>query len=121
MHTLIALKIHRNPLLLRRAKATLMRWRTQGYLAERLQQWEQILYLDPNRVASLISEISERGVELRKGSPFAGFLTQRERSRIYAAFRINTPLTLRIRFAASKQLWATKRKSQKRDQKLIAA
>ena len=123
MHAVIALKIMRNPLLLRKAKANLARWReTRQETSSWTRQWEKILELPVSKIAALISEISERGVRLRQNAPFPGILTKKERSRIYAAFVVKTPAVTgtRVRLASGKKLLAMKRKSQARDRALVA-
>jgi hypothetical protein len=89
MHVVIAEKILRNPGLLEGARRNLQRWR--AHYAEEwpdgLRQWDLILTRPFSQIASIMTELSERGAQLRQSSPFAGFLSPRERRRIHEAFR----------------------------------
>ena len=88
MHCLIARKIDERPALLRVARQNLRRWKRRAgrekpsYLGE----WATLLEKPWPEVASVITELSERGARLRQSSPFAGVLTPAERRRIYEAF-----------------------------------
>ena len=89
MHCLAVLKIQADPSLLEIPRRNVARWKrssTQGipgYLAE----WEEILERPWPEIASLVTSLSSRAVELRQSSPFAGVLDVQERKRIYDAFR----------------------------------
>jgi hypothetical protein len=68
------------------ASRRLRRWREEGRIHPRwADEWERILALPLPRIARAIGADSERGVELRQSSPFAGALTQQERRRVLRA------------------------------------
>jgi hypothetical protein len=88
MHAVVAQKLSRDPSLLKKARANLVRWSAgKRELPRWTHEWRTILKGDWTEVAALITEQSERAVRLRKSSPMAGLLTPQERSRILAAFR----------------------------------
>lgn len=89
MHAVIARKIERDPKLLEIARRNVERWSAQRN-NERpawLDEWRELLNQPWENIAALITELSENGARLRQSSPFAGILTNQERSRIYEAFR----------------------------------
>jgi hypothetical protein len=55
-----------------------------------LQEWEQILDYDMDRIAALLSERSERASRLRQSSPFTGILTESERMAVYESYATRT-------------------------------
>jgi len=52
-----------------------------------LEEWEQLLNGPIDQLLEMITSRSDRGNELRQNSPFAGVLSERERSRVLASFR----------------------------------
>ncbi len=75
---------------IRQARASLRRLQAvhpRGVAAQRLEEWEQLLNGPTDELLEVITSRSDRGNELRQNSPFAGVLTERERSRILESFR----------------------------------
>lgn len=89
MHCLAAQKIMLDPALLDRVRGTLDAWRARyGDESPRaLEEWALILCRPWPQIAALITDSGERATRLRQSTPFAGVLSERERERIYAAFR----------------------------------
>lgn len=89
MHVMIAEKIFRKPSLLEGVRRNLERWKAHyaEALPDGLREWEHILTRPFPEIASIMTELSERGAQLRQSSPFAGILSSRERRRIHGAFR----------------------------------
>ena len=89
MHCLAAQKVERKPALLKVVRRTLAAWRSR-YAAEMpraLDEWNAILKRSWPEIASFITDPGERATRLRQSTPFAGVLSERERERVYAAFR----------------------------------
>jgi len=89
MHTVIAQRIERDPVLLQVAHDNLQRWagQRQGRLPPALAEWRAILARPWPEIAALLSEQSESAIRLRQSSPFAGILKPAERRRIHDAIR----------------------------------
>ena len=89
LHTKIAWKISEDPSLLDKARENLARWRAR-YEPDRMplaiEEWEQILTLDWQKVAAFLIAVTEDAIRLRSSSPFTGILTEEERLRIFEAF-----------------------------------
>ena len=89
MHCRAAQKIMLDPGLLDRVRDTLNSWRARyGNESPRaLEEWALILRRPWPQIAAFITDPGERATRLRQSTPFAGVLSERERERIYAAFR----------------------------------
>lgn len=89
MHCRIVQKISRDPSLLEKAKANLLRWssKNDGPNPRYLKEWQEILEKPWPAIAEMMTSMSENATRLRSSSPFAGMLTETEREQIYAAFR----------------------------------
>lgn len=89
MHALIVRKIDANPALLDVARDNLARWARQREGAEPawLTEWQALLRQRWPVIAALLTEQSENAIRLRQSTPFAGVLSDQERTRIYDAFR----------------------------------
>jgi hypothetical protein len=89
MHAVIARKIERDPTLLAIAHRNMERWsgRWKDGPPAWLKEWQEVLKQPWQRIAAIITEPSEHGARVRQSSPFAGVLTNKERWRIYEAFR----------------------------------
>ena len=89
MHCMIAQKIEKHRELLIVARQNLANWSNKsiGKKPEYLKEWEGILDKPWPEIAELITSMSDEGTRLRSSSPFAGILDDKERKRIYAAFR----------------------------------
>ena len=89
MHCKIVQKITRNPSLLEKAKANLLRWSAKKNQPNPryLREWQEILDKPWPTIAEMMTSMSENATRLRSSSPFAGVLTEKEREQIYAAFR----------------------------------
>jgi hypothetical protein len=91
MHRLIADKVRANPALLDDARANLRRAREmEGSPSLTLAEWEDILRGDAARVAEFLADPSERATRLRQSSPFAGVLSEAERTAIYESYSTRT-------------------------------
>ena len=89
MHCKIVQKISRDPRLLEKAKANLSRWsaKIEGPEPSYLKDWQEILEKPWPAIAEMMTNMSEDATRLRSSSPFAGFLSEKEREQIYAVFR----------------------------------
>jgi hypothetical protein len=89
MHCKMVQKIAREPGLLEKAKANLVRWsaKNSGPKSRYLKEWQEILEKPWPAIAETMTSMSEDATRLRSSSPFAGVLTEKEREQIYAAFR----------------------------------
>lgn len=85
LHRLVAEKIRAEPARFERARATLARFRrivdvrSQPYM----RAWQQVFEEGIEAVLALATEDSERGAAMRQSSPFAGVLTDEERSAFF--------------------------------------
>ena len=91
LHQAVARRLLFDPVsTIRQARASLRRLQAvhpRGVAAQRLEEWEQLLNGPTDELLEVITSRSDRGNELRQNSPFAGVLTERERSRILESFR----------------------------------
>ena len=89
MHCKIVQKISRDPGLLEKARANLLRWsaKTGSPKPRYLREWQEILEKPWPAIAEMMTSMSEDATRLRSSSPFAGILNEEERDQIYAAFR----------------------------------
>ena len=88
MHRLVARKLLADPALLDKARKYLQRWQKDGDPSQARAEWAAILSGTAEQVAEFLGDTSERATRLRQSSPFAGFLTEDERSAIYAHYRM---------------------------------
>jgi hypothetical protein len=88
MHCLIAKRLRANPALIDYARRTLGRWKAQAAkpFPTVLSEWDQILKSSLEEIASFVVGTHEDATRLRQSSPFTGFLTPEERTKIYEAF-----------------------------------
>lgn len=77
----IAIKIRRNPRLMRIPYANLRRWRKANrWLAAFHREWLKILATNPwQRVLEILTQDNDEGQRLRQGDPFVGILTEKQR------------------------------------------
>ena len=89
LHRLVAEKVRRDPALLDKAKENLVRWRLTGCENSRpyLDEWERLVNLGIDACLAVATEDSERATALRQSSPFAGILTNDERSAFFRKWR----------------------------------
>jgi hypothetical protein len=89
LHSVIAIRIDRDPRLLAKARTNLRRWRARFREKPELwwQEWNLLLRRPWSEVRATLSDNSEQATRLRQSSPFVGILTAPERRRIYDAFR----------------------------------
>lgn len=81
-HRVVARRLDQR--LIQTARDRLERWRSEGRIDPRYAlAWEQILSESPARIARLIVEDSQRMLDLRQSSPFAGVLSEPERRALY--------------------------------------
>lgn len=64
----------------------LQRAHPRGRAAHVLGEWEQLLDGPVEAVAEVLTSKDQRSVELRQSSPFAGLLSERERTAVLTAF-----------------------------------
>ena len=87
----IAARLRDDPGLMEVARANLRRWLARGddYSAgarRALEEWQRLLERAPlEELLSVLTDPSEKGVQRRQSSPFAGILTEGERMAIYDA------------------------------------
>jgi hypothetical protein len=87
LHCLIARKLLVNAALVVRARDILTSWRpAPDTNPSHIDEWERILEASTEEIACFLASMSEDAARLRQLSPFAGFVTPEERSRIYGAF-----------------------------------
>ncbi|MEO5704319.1 MAG: hypothetical protein ABIZ52_08560 [Candidatus Limnocylindrales bacterium] len=73
---------------LARARANVRHMRSaHGSRTPWLDRWEAILQQGPDHVMRALVAETEESADLRQSSPFAGVLTDRQRSHALAAFR----------------------------------
>ena len=75
---------------IRRARSNLQRLKAthpRGLAVQRLEEWGQLLDGPIDELLEAMTSRSERGIELRQNSPFAGILSERERGRVLDNFR----------------------------------
>src|SRR5438552_5653680 len=79
----IAAKLSQHPELIDRARATLRRWMTtcSPRAASTLQEWLVALDGPLEAVIALLTSTDEHATRLRQSNPFAGVLSQQERTR----------------------------------------
>jgi hypothetical protein len=75
-----------NPEVVQTARDRLRRWQAEERIDPRYaREWEQILTESPARIARLIAADSQRMRDLRQSSPFAGVLSEPERTALQEA------------------------------------
>jgi hypothetical protein len=89
LHCLIARRLHANPELIEKARASLRRWKQRfgANLPAYFAEWEHVLAQPLPDVLAFITSTSAEAARLRQSTPFAGFLSPGERKRVYDAFR----------------------------------
>lgn len=88
LHQRVAEKLAANPTLLGRAAANLDRWRdTDGDESPDRQEWRRLLGGRLDDLLATLVDPGERGVRMRKASPFPGILTEDERLSIIKAWK----------------------------------
>jgi excisionase family DNA binding protein len=70
-----------------RGLVRLQQTHSEGAVMESLQEWGRIIDAGPSRVLEALTSHDGRAVELRQNSPFAGVLTEVERTAVLTAFR----------------------------------
>jgi len=86
LHCLIARKLLVIPELVDEARDTLKRWRRSPDVGLNVDKWQRILEKSKEEIACFLASMSDDARRLRQSSPFRGFVTPEERSRIYGAF-----------------------------------
>jgi hypothetical protein len=88
LHCLIARKLLVNPKLLDEARDMVAHWRLSPDKPpeSNIEKWDRILETSTEQIAYFLASMSEDAARLRHFSPFTGFVTPEERSRIYGAF-----------------------------------
>jgi hypothetical protein len=91
LHTRVAEKLEADPALLAVARANLARWQAADDTPSLVYaEWERILDEPLEAITRLLTDRSERATQLRQSSPFAGILTDAERSTIYESYSART-------------------------------
>lgn len=81
LHARIAEKLRQDPTLISQALANIDRWAERSGTDRALHEWREILTSRPlGEVVALLAEDSENADRLRQSTPFAGVLTQEERT-----------------------------------------
>ena len=91
MHTVIAYKISKDPFLLEKAREKLADMRSRHEPDDMplyIEEWELILTLHWEQIATLLIAVTDEAILLRHCSPFAGILTEEERLRIIEPFHL---------------------------------
>ena len=85
---LIAAKVERDPSLIGVARANLERWGKgcSPRLESTFAEWQAALDGPVEGVLHLLTATEERAVRLRQSNPFAGVLTEEERSAVIRGF-----------------------------------
>ena len=88
LHCTTGQKISRDPRIRDVARQNLARCseRSSGDRPQYIQEWRQNLARPWSEIAFFITSTSDRAMQLRQSSPFAGVLDTEERKRIYEAF-----------------------------------
>lgn len=87
-HREIARRVDADPSLLGHALGNIERWtRQMGRTPPALAEWQRLLRTPWQRIRPHLVEDDEESRRLRQSSPFAGILTQRERTEIRRAAR----------------------------------
>jgi len=91
LHTAVAGRVAANPgRAIRRARRNLEQLRKahpSGAGYHWLETWESVLDSGPDEILRTLTSAAPLAVELRQNSPFAGVLTQQERTSVLRAFR----------------------------------
>ncbi len=91
LHRAVARRLLLDPAgTIRQARANLRRLQAvhaRGVAGQRMEEWELLLNGPIDELLEVITSRSDRGNELRQNSPFAGVLSDRERSRVLDSFR----------------------------------
>lgn len=89
LHVLAVRRYARDPRLLDRARATVRRWiDAQGaHVPRALTEWQRLLERPWPEIAARSTALTEDGARLRQSSPLATLLPDRQRQRVYEAFR----------------------------------
>ena len=84
----VAARLRDDPALTERGRSTIARWLTtcSPQVMPALLEWEVALKGPLSEVLDLLTNTNERATRLRQSNPFAGLLTQRERSAILREF-----------------------------------
>ena len=91
LHRLVAKKITADASLIEFARQNVKRWQAASDSASpALTEWEQILGKPLGEIVAFLTERSEHATRLRQSSPFAGILTEAERSSIYESYSTGT-------------------------------
>jgi hypothetical protein len=84
---IVAQKVQANPALLDKARENIRRWQQASDSPSlALAEWAQILSAPVDQVAAFLVERSQKATRLRQSSPFAGILTEAERSAVFESF-----------------------------------
>ncbi len=90
-HRVIAERLLRNPTLLDAARNRVRQWLDrQGPAPAYARAWDEILVQDIEAIAAALTDPGEYARELRQSSPFAGYLSPRERWAIWRQTRDNS-------------------------------
>lgn len=83
MHRMVAEHFRQNPgFVIRFALENLERWHQRGVECDDHAIWKDLLLEDPDKLAAILTGITEEATRLRQSSPFAGLIPEAERRRI---------------------------------------
>jgi hypothetical protein len=87
LHRIISARLRGDPELLERVNETVSRWSRSRPHSTALKEWRDLLSMrDIGWILSFLRSRSEEATRLRQSSPFAGILTEEERSRIFRRY-----------------------------------
>jgi hypothetical protein len=87
LHRVISSRIQRDPALIGRVNETVAKWLRSRPHSTALAEWRDLLAR--HNIGGVVRVLRSRGEEaarLRQSSPFAGILTEEERSRIFRRY-----------------------------------
>jgi hypothetical protein len=94
LHRAIAEKLRAHPELLEIAHDNLARWSTTAtHWKPYLDKWRELLHLPLSELLELLVADNEQMTSLRQNTPFAGVLTEGERSALYDRFSAEHPIS----------------------------
>lgn len=93
LHQAVAGKLVMRPaVVLMQAQRNLTKLRAEhpnGRVVDQFDDWERLLRSPLEQLLSTLTSTSQRAIELRQNSPFAGVLTGHERTQILNSFKAN--------------------------------
>ena len=82
-HGAVAERLRREPQLVDAARQRVAGWIAEGRSVEYARRWQEILHRPMPEILAFLVADSDRGRAMRQATPFAGFIDQTERLRIW--------------------------------------